>query len=94
MPNLDLAWDGPPMPGTPLLSIVVTTSAVVPVYAPALSQVDPDDQAALARELARILHALGDKLTDTVDLAEAVDAAMSGADPAVDPDTPSAGGAS
>lgn len=90
MPNLDLAWDGPPLPGVPLMSIVVTTSAVVPVYAPALSQVDPDDQAVLARELARVLHELGDSLADAVDLAEAVDAAMA---PATG-DTPTGGGAS
>jgi hypothetical protein len=89
VPNLDLAWDGPPLPGTPIMSIVVTTKAVLPVYAAAMSQVHPDDQAALARELARILHALGDQLAGAVDLAEAVDAAMSGADV----DTPTTDGA-
>lgn len=77
MPKLDFEWEGPAIPGTPLLVVVVTTAGIVPVYAPALAQVAPEDQPAIAREMVVVFRAMADKLERAVeDVAAAVDDAI------------------
>lgn len=74
--RLNVEWTTDDIPGAPLVVIVVTTRGAGPLFLPALTGLEPDDQLEVIAHTAELLERLAGAIAADVGLALAVDEAM------------------